>query len=338
MSRVLALSLCALLFTAVVSRAEQAPPPVAPEPGGGGNSADAKTLDQLVEMLGSSDWDERAGAEKELEARGKTAIEALQKAMKGSDDPEVRVRAKRILQKLGAIEKEALTDEQVEEMLELMRTQDGVAWYGSSGKPSWYLYQLNEKPEWSEALKGKALAPKLTKALGDDSGNLKRNACYLLGEMGATESAPQIAKLLKDEEVATRSTAAWALGRLGNAEVADQVVLALSDKEPQVARAAAIALENLPDAAAIDPLLAAMASADSQLRFQAFFSLRSLTGQRFRFNAFAGDSDRKEALQSIQDWWSKSKTGFKPLPPAKREQAGKGGADEAAPEVAPVPK
>ncbi|MCE9581979.1 MAG: HEAT repeat domain-containing protein [Planctomycetes bacterium] len=341
MSRLLSMSLCAVLFTALAAGAQPAsPPPPQPVPGGGGgNESDPKKLGELIENLGSSDWDERSNAEKELEAIGKPAVEALTKAMKESTDPEVKVRAKRILQKLGALEKEALSDEQVEEMLELMRSQDGVAWYGSSGSPSWYLYQLNQNPEWNEALKGKALAPKLTKALGDESGNLKRNATYLLGEMGATESAPQIAKLLKDEELTTRATAAWALGKIGNIDVADQVVVALSDNEPQVRRAAAIALENLPSAAAIDPLLAAMASDDGQLRFQAYFSLRSLTGQRFRFNAFAGESDRKEALKSIQDWWSKSKAGFKPLPPAKREELGKGAASdpdtERAIEVAP---
>jgi hypothetical protein len=328
MNRLLAISLCAVLAASLSLRAEEAPPPVpVPDSGGG----DDKKIGELIEKLGSSDWDERAAAEKELEGIGKPAAEALKKAMDGADDPEVKVRAKRLLQKMGALQGAEMTDEQFEEMLELLRSQDGVAWYSSSPKPYFYLYQLNEKPEWSEALKGKKLAPRLAKALSDESGNLKRNVCYLLGEMSAPEVAPQVAKLLKDEEMMTRAIAAFALGKLGNAEVVDQVIVALSDAEKQVQRAAAMALETLPSASAIEPLLGAMASDDAHLRFQAYYSLRSLTGQKFRFNAYLGADSRKESLKVIEEWWGKNKAGFKPQLPPKREEVGmNGGRDGAA--------
>src|SRR5437868_4819761 len=147
--RLLALPLAALLLTASALHAESAPPPppVAPEPGDG---ADAKKIDELIEKLGSTDWDERAEAEKKLSGIGKPAVDQLKKAMEGSSDPEIKVGAKRILQKLGALPAAEMTDESFEEMLELLRSQDGVSWYGH-GKPYFYLYQLNEKPEWNEA-------------------------------------------------------------------------------------------------------------------------------------------------------------------------------------------
>ena len=324
MSRLLAVSLCAVLTASIAVQAAEAAPPVPqPVPGGGGEAGDEKKIGELIEQLGSADWDERAEAEKALEEIGKPAADALKKAMDGSSDPEVKVRAKRLLQKMGALQAAEMTDEQFEEMLELLRSQDGVAWYSGASKPYFYLYQLNERTEWAEALKGKTLAPRLVKALGDDNGNLKRNVCYLLSEMGATEQAPQVAKLLKDEEMMTRAIAAWTLGKLGNAEVADQVIVALSDNENQVRRAAAMALENLPSASAIEPLLGAMASDDPHVRFEAYFSIKSLTGQPFRFNAYQSEESRKASLKVIEEWWSKNKAGFKPLPPAKREEVGK---------------
>lgn len=340
MSRLLALSLCTALTASLALRAEEAAPPVPePVPSSGGNEADEKKIGELIEQLGSSDWDERAEAEKALEEIGKPAADALKKAMDGADDPEVKVRAKRLLQKMGALKAEEMTDEQFEEMLELLRSQDGVAWYSGSSKPYFYLYQLNERTEWAEALKGKALAPRLVKALSDETGNLKRNVCYLLSEMGAAEQAPQIAKLLKDEEMMTRAIAAWTLGKLGNAEVADQVIVALSDNENQVRRAAAMALENLPSASSIEPLLGAMASDDPHVRFEAYFSIKSLTGQPFRFNAYQGEESRKSSLKVIEEWWSKNKAGFKPQLPPKREEVGKReDMDEGVREVEIAPK
>lgn len=314
--RLLAIPFAAVLLAASAARAEQAPPPPDPVP-----LEDRVKITELIAELGSEDWDSRAEAEKKLVEIGKPAIEPLKHEMETAKDPEVKVAAKRILQKLGALPAAEMTDEQFEEMLELLRSQDGVSWYGH-GKPYFYLYQLNEKPEWNEALKGKVLAPRLAKALDDESGNLKRNAAYLLGEMGATEQATAVAKLLKDEEAMTRAVAAYSLGKMGNPEVADVVVLALSDNEAKVKCAAAIALENLPSAAAIEPLLGAMASDDAELRFQAYFSLRSLTGQAFRFNAYKGADERKASLKAIEDWWAKNKAGFTPKAPVNREKMG----------------
>lgn len=322
MRLLLPLALLATLALSLPARAEEPPPPV-PQPVPEGGGADEAKIAELIEKLGSADWDERAEAEKELEKIGKPAAEALKKAMETAEDPEVKVQAKRLLQKMGALKAGEVTDESFDEMLELLRSQDGVAWYRRSGKPSFYLYQLNERQEWAEALKGKTLAPRLVKALSDENGNLKRNVCYLLSQMNVPEVAPQVAKLLKDEEMMTRAVAAWTLGEMGNAEVADQVIQALSDEEAQVKGAAAMALENLPTASAIEPLLGAMTSEDPDVRFQAYYSLRGLTGQKFRFNAFQGEESRKAALKVIEEWWSQNKAGFKPRPKAKPEEAGK---------------
>ena len=96
-----------------------------------------------------------------------------------------------------------------------------------------------------------------------------------------------------------------------------------------------MALETLPSASAIDPLLGAMASEAAPVRFEAYYSLRSLTGQKFRFNAFLGADVRKDSLKIIEEWWGKNKAGFKPRMPEKREEVGKTHEEERVIEVAP---
>ena len=61
---------------------------------------DAAKIDELVRQLGSEEFAVREKASEELRKTGKPAEEALRKAA-GSDDPEVRTRAKSILEDLG---------------------------------------------------------------------------------------------------------------------------------------------------------------------------------------------------------------------------------------------
>ena len=59
-------------------------------------------LDRLVLQLGDDDMAKRAEAKKKLEAVGELAIEPLKKAVESSDDPEVRIAAKTLFDKLDA--------------------------------------------------------------------------------------------------------------------------------------------------------------------------------------------------------------------------------------------
>jgi len=67
--------------------------PVAPAPS-------AEQLEQWARDLGSDDFQEREEAQKNLAAAGEAAVPALKRAAK-SDDPEVRLRAERLLAPLG---------------------------------------------------------------------------------------------------------------------------------------------------------------------------------------------------------------------------------------------
>ena len=59
---------------------------------------DAKKIDRLIEQLGAEEFGAREKATAELRRIGKPAEEALRKAADRSDDPEVRERARAILE------------------------------------------------------------------------------------------------------------------------------------------------------------------------------------------------------------------------------------------------
>jgi hypothetical protein len=61
---------------------------------------DQDRIQELIQKLGSDEFSTRERASEELKKAGKAAREALQKAAEGSDDPEVRQRAKDILEEM----------------------------------------------------------------------------------------------------------------------------------------------------------------------------------------------------------------------------------------------
>ncbi|NUN48082.1 MAG: HEAT repeat domain-containing protein [Candidatus Brocadiae bacterium] len=307
-------TLAAALFAVLIAcpaAAQDAPSPDA-----------EKRAAELIRKLGSDDWDERAEAERALGEMGQPAVGPLKQAMETADDPEVRVRAKRLLQKLGSLETPSELDAgQFEELCEILRSQDGVSWYSArQAKPYFYMYPLYERPEFAEAVKNPKFAPTLAKALSDDSSNLKRNATFLLGEMGNKSVAPAIAALLTDEEGLTRAVALHALGKLDDQTQVRAVIACLKDTEEVVRVAGTAALEGMVTAESIEPLIAALKDESPNVRFNAYFSLCSLTGQRFRFNAWSDAAVRASGIRTIEEWWVRNREGFKPLPPKKAEK------------------
>lgn len=61
--------------------------------------SDLSRIDHLIRQLGSSNFSEREAATRALDAIGEPAWDALSKA-KGSDDPETRHRAAKLMQSL----------------------------------------------------------------------------------------------------------------------------------------------------------------------------------------------------------------------------------------------
>lgn len=72
--------------------------PALQDPAPEGRTPDAARIQELIRKLGSDDFTTREQASEELRKAGKPAREALQKAADESEDPEVRQRAKTILE------------------------------------------------------------------------------------------------------------------------------------------------------------------------------------------------------------------------------------------------
>jgi len=77
-----------------------------------------KTIDELITQLGNDDWPKREQATEQLIMIGAPAIESLQKVAK-SNDPEVRLRVKQILDKI--IEPDEEEEELTESIEQLIR-------------------------------------------------------------------------------------------------------------------------------------------------------------------------------------------------------------------------
>jgi HEAT repeat protein len=61
-----------------------------------GKETDAERIARLIKQLGDDSFATREAASKELKGIGAPAVAALRKASASSDDPEIRLRAKRI--------------------------------------------------------------------------------------------------------------------------------------------------------------------------------------------------------------------------------------------------
>lgn len=98
------------LGVSLVAQQETAPAPSAPSVNAPGAKAPA-SIEVLIENLGSDSYRERVQAERELRARGKAAVPALEKAAAASSDNEVQWRARRLLRQIehggsgGAVER-----------------------------------------------------------------------------------------------------------------------------------------------------------------------------------------------------------------------------------------
>ena len=91
----------ALCSAAPVLLAQDAPKPKPDaKPPAAKVEADARSVGELIEALGSERQAERRDAERALRDRGESAREELEEAADGHDDPEVRWRARRILRAL----------------------------------------------------------------------------------------------------------------------------------------------------------------------------------------------------------------------------------------------
>ena len=123
---------------------------------------------------------------------------------------------------------------------------------------------------------GAAAVPKLIEALGDGDWEVRRAACWALGQIGDTQAVPALIKAAKDNDSDVREAACWALGQMGDAAAVPTLLEALTDEEGImcVARQALRKIKNKE--AAIPALLQGLKDQNKSIRIASYAMLYNL--------------------------------------------------------------
>jgi hypothetical protein len=290
-------------------------------------------MDELVKQLYHDDFDVREAATNKLISIGKPAVPTLIKALE-STDPEVRVRSVHVLKKIGEWKVcPELVSEKVDEFTSVLKSPDSY-WYWSSE----YYDDPYETPTWTNIRPGspgpstlaKDLAgvPQATEALCEMLGSasqdgvrpddLHKKCLFWLGALGDPKCLDSVRKFINPQNPDITALVYHAIGQIGDPSCLQEIQAALKAADAPVRVAACITLNKLRDASSVPLLVQALTDETPQVRFNAFFTLSRMTGQKFGFNAWASEADRKAAIAKYTQWWDKNKASFKPAPYKKK--------------------
>lgn len=110
-----------------------------------------------------------------------------------------------------------------------------------------------------------------------EEGELARNLCRVVGQIGSNRYAPHLVSMLGSSDVGVRVAAATAIGRIqGDHEGVAALSFALADEEPQVRAAACRSLGQLHAPQAVQSLITATADRSPLVRAAAVHALVTL--------------------------------------------------------------
>jgi HEAT repeat protein len=110
-----------------------------------------------------------------------------------------------------------------------------------------------------------------------EDGELARNLCRVVGQIGSNRYAPHLVSMLGSTDVGVRMAAATAIGRIaGDHEGVAALSFALADEEPQVRAAACRSLGQLHAPQAVQSLITATADRSPLVRAAAVHALVTL--------------------------------------------------------------
>lgn len=256
----------------------------------------------LITRLGSEDWNERESATQELVDLGEKALPYLMEARQ-HEDPEIRIRAKRILMETGLWHQvPALVEEKVKELVKTLRGRDDlVHWHLQYNlEPYFYVWQLQDD---LKILEDSRAAEFLLPALKDQDTMLRRNVAYLLGETGAEQAVGGLLEALGDEDEMVRCYAAFSLGKLGQVASAHAVCGLLQSDSEDVVTAALISLERIADRAAVSRMIELLEDPRPEIRFHAYYTVFRVTRCPINYNAYYRESKRAARARRLKEWW-----------------------------------
>lgn len=223
---------------------------------------------RLIEDLGATDsFAAREGAMGKLLVLPSLPIEALTEAME-SDDPEIRWRAKLVLDK-GRPE---------------------------SRRVLFAAFKVIEQQKLS------GTTAELLKAIPLCDEGLFRSAQKSLESAAAETQAEPLRAALGHKNREVRIAAAAALGKALEESAAEDLLPLLEDVEDRVRMSATRALANVGDRRALASLLALLDSGDVSVRSQAASVLRFVTGEKIAFAAYDSEENRAKPLAQWREW------------------------------------
>lgn len=107
--------------------------------------------------------------------------------------------------------------------------------------------------------------------------SIRRNAAWLLGQIGGRRAVNPLMDALRDEDEHVRKFAATSLAQIGEPAV-EQLIEGLTDRKPGVRKMCAFALGKIGDPRAIDPLNHRMEDEDEDVRRFVFQALSKVRG------------------------------------------------------------
>ncbi len=134
----------------------------------------------------------------------------------------------------------------------------------------------------------------LVRALDDDRGEVRAEACSSLGELGEPAALPHLVKRLDDGIPEVRQNAAIALGTLRLPDAFEPLALALREGPADLRFQAATSLAELDPARAFDLLIAALGDRDAQVVGSAALALGAI-GDARALPALHAQLDHREA-------------------------------------------
>jgi len=233
-----------------------------------GRDADAKLVDELIELLGHNDYRRREQATQKLLAMPMLPEPALRRATQ-SDDMEVRCRAEYILA-------QAAQRTEQPTLLAALRTVR------------------------RRRLKGLAAAILKTVEQFPDEAVIEAAEGATAATVGAEDRAA-LEAAAKTGPAPVRAAAAAGLGGLAG-EAAPALRALLADPADRVRLAAARALANAGDRACLSALAELLESEEFPIRMHGAIILRAVTAREFGFSPYAEAEQRRQAAAAWRQW------------------------------------
>ncbi len=274
------------------------------------SDAEKAELDQLLERLGSDDWEVRERASMALRnalASGKPIVAFLVERMK-APDLEVRDRVRRLLLDSGHWDASPeLLAEKAEAFVKECEAREMVAWFVNTQiEPSMSLSEENART-LSILMRSAEGTAALLGPFAEKGEIYRRNVCWFVATHLPAGAPRFLLAASEDADDLVRAFAAFGWARLGDAAHLGTLFVLSMDRNEVVRCAVSLALERFPGPGTVPILIDLLADEEPMVRYHASYSLMTMTRRDGGYNAWYPIERRNQAIEGWRAWWEKNK-------------------------------